>query len=734
MEISRSYSVAAPTFGHEQPPSPHVNPFWRAAGIRVLLVLLALIFGTGACSAQKSVNIHRIQSFLPDSPMYGSNVLTQGLVTLVLHDGFYIENSYETHWCLDPTILNCWDNDVTTAEGIFVHTGRIPDPSYAQPGYLVSVTGKVVHSNNSADPAARGLMIEVSDPPSRVDSAVYPMPPTIDAHVFASARTGVFGQWLEFAGMQVKISTLLTTSGTGGTVAGGTQAATSDGRFWGVMPDKTGANRPFRDPGISILDPVPAGAPGTVSQWSGNPSLLLIDSTARGGAPVDVTAGETVSDLVGIVDYHESAEGYTAILLRPDQGYGSIAPGPAPQGTPAALPSAVQSTVATQNLDNFVDRSTADATGFANRVDKAALDIVHFLNSPDILAVQQVQSMDALDALTAQIEADGGPTYTACWFKGNDPSALANGILVNPARVDVVSCSLADASKTYKAPDGKTATLFDRPPLILEAGLRRGQTVDFPLTVVNSELQDRTNIDDAAKGRGVRARRAAQAQELSAIVQQIQHSGKHVVVAGAFDSFEFSDGFVDTMGAIAGNPVDANLVTTPTRSVTNPALINLTTGTATPASDRYTYVENGSAEQTDHILVSSELGSMASLSYARIGADYPVADLNDNTTALHASSHDGLVGYLAIPQGAQFTVTSSVNPSIFMQNVVFTATLSGSTGVPTGAVTFYDGDSPLCVAQPLSGGSTTCAINTLSIGQHTIKADPAGLKRSASIP
>lgn len=691
------------------------------------LLFLVLICVSALADAQTAVNIHRIQSFLPNSPMFGKLVTTEGIVTVVLRDGFYIENSYETHWCLDPKLLNCWDNDVTTAEGIFVQTNGVPDPAYATVGALVTVTGNVVHSNTSADPAAVGLEIKATETPSRVDNTTHALPPTIAASVFASARTGVFGQWLEFSGMQVEIASLTTTSGTGGTVAKATQTATSNGQFWGVMTSKSGpTTRPVRAAGISVLEPVPAGAPSSIARWSGNPSLLLIDSTTRGGPALDVTANETISNLVGIVDYHESALGYTAILLDPANGHGAIAASPAAGGTPVAAGTSVQATIATLNLDGFFDSPVVDANGFATRVDKTALAVVHFLNSPDILALQQAASTAALNALASQIVADGGPAYKPCWFPGNDSTGLANGFLVNESRVDVSSCAAVDGDKGFKGPDGNGTKLFDRPPLVLIAGLKRGPIADYAITVINSELAERTEIDDPAAGPTVRARRAAQAEDLSAIVQSYQSMGKHVVALGDFHSFEFSDGFVDTMGAVAGAPSPANAVTLPASTVTSPPMVNLTTMAATPAEDRYTFAENGSAEQADHILVSAEFAGMASLSYARFGADFPAVDLNDNTTALHASSHDGIVAYLSIPQGGQFALTSSVNPSFFGQEVVFTAALSGAAGIPTGTVTFSDGGTTLCASQPMSDGTATCATRTLALGGHSIKADYSG--------
>ncbi len=65
-------------------------------------------------------------------------------------------------------------------------------------------------------------------------------------------------------------------------------------------------------------------------------------------------------------------------------------------------------------------------------------------------------------------------------------------------------------------------------------------------------------------------------------------------------------------------------------------------------------------------------------------------------------------------------LASSVNPSMFGQAVIFTATVAGSS--PTGTVSFKDGSSnfPGCVARPVSGGTAVCTVNQLGTGQHAV--------------
>jgi hypothetical protein len=75
-----------------------------------------------------------------------------------------------------------------------------------------------------------------------------------------------------------------------------------------------------------------------------------------------------------------------------------------------------------------------------------------------------------------------------------------------------------------------------------------------------------------------------------------------------------------------------------------------------------------------------------------------------------------------VSESALVSVDSSVNPSVYGQSVVFTATVSGTApggATPTGTVTFMDGNSALTSAT-LSGGSAAYATTVLAVGSHSI--------------
>src|SRR5205823_956474 len=72
---------------------------------------------------------------------------------------------------------------------------------------------------------------------------------------------------------------------------------------------------------------------------------------------------------------------------------------------------------------------------------------------------------------------------------------------------------------------------------------------------------------------------------------------------------------------------------------------------------------------------------------------------------------------------------SSVNPSVFGQNLQFTATVApaSGTGTPTGTVQFTVDGANFGSAATISGGSATSpTIGTLTVGTHSVGATYSG--------
>lgn len=144
----------------------------------------------------------------------------------------------------------------------------------------------------------------------------------------------------------------------------------------------------------------------------------------------------------------------------------------------------------------------------------------------------------------------------------------------------------------------------------------------------------------------VQQKRSLQAQSIAQEVQSIQSADSDValVVIGDFNAFEFTDGFVDAVGEIRGSfdPAD-NLLSG--ADLVDPDLMNQVF--SLPENERYSFIFRGNAQTLDHALTSKPLDlRVRGLQIARGNADAAVDLINDDTTPLRASDHDGLVLYI----------------------------------------------------------------------------------------
>ncbi len=339
------------------------------------------------------------------------------------------------------------------------------------------------------------------------------------------------------------------------------------GVFFGVLE---GVPRPFREPGIPAPDPGPSDAP----RFDSNPERLRVAGS------LTLTAGATVRSLTGPLDY--GARTYTII------------PETAPEisdlrtAQPVPAPGEGEFTVASVNLRRFTSQ----------RLDQAAAAIRDMLGSPDVLGVQEVEDLATLQALAARLDGQ----YLAFLEKGNDPSGFDLGLLVKSSRVTVEGVSQ----------EGRNEEFNDRPPLVL-----RARVAGEPVTVIVNHMRSRLDIEDPR----VQEKRRRQAEYLAGLVQSL--AAVNVVVTGDFNSFEFTDGYVDVMGIVTAQAGLTNLIET------------------LEPPERYSYVYNGDAQALDHILVSAGMRArLTRFAYARFNADFP------ETSRL--SDHDAPVAFFNV--------------------------------------------------------------------------------------
>jgi predicted extracellular nuclease len=545
--------------------------------------------------------IYEIQGNGLASPFAGQTVLTKGnVVTAVGADGFFIQ---------DPTP----DADPETSDGLYVFTGSAPAVAV---GDLVDVNAGVVEFFNMTEMSG---VIEVT-----VISSGNPLPAPVQLGPNLPSPTPPqpATEMERFENMLVRVEN--------GTVSGPTNQ-------FGESSIVAGPNRPFREPGI--LYPGLSGLP----VFDGNPEIFEIDN-GLGGPTIELAA-----DSVVIV-----AEGPLAFSFGDYQIWpttldveGTI------EATPVRPRAAGEFTVASQNLfrlfdttdDPSCDEETATPAQFADRLNKFSLQVRTVLGSPDVLAVSEVENLSTLQALAAKILADDpSVSYTAYLEEGNDIGCIDVGFLVRDT-VQVDSIAQFGKADTFEF-NGATALLNDRPPLLL-TGSYTGNGAAFPITVIAIHQRSLSGIDgDSTNAQRVREKRHQQALRLSQFIQQLQTGtpGLRLVAIGDFNSFEFTDGYVDVMGQVTGNPDPAGALI-PTTDEVNPDLTNQTF--SEPVDQRYSFVFDGSAQALDHGVTSQGLAPfMRGAEHSRGNSDAPFAFDADPSTPLRSADHDGLALFI----------------------------------------------------------------------------------------
>jgi hypothetical protein len=602
------------------------------------------------------IPIHEIQGAGPESPYVGQTVTTRGVVTARrFNNGFFVQ-----------TPDGMADADALTSEGIFVFTSVAP-PALAAVGAYVQVTGTVQEYIPAADPSSPSLT-EITGPIVAVRPEIVAIPAAVTLTADDLTAINTLANLERFEGMRVHVPSLRVVAPTAGSVSETNATGSSDGVFYGVIGDM---GRPFREPGIDTLDALPAGAPPAVPRFDGNPQRLRIASWGQiGSTRLEVTTGALVSNITGPLDF-----GWRAWTILPD-------PTPAVSGNATAMPmpepAATEFTVASFNMQRFFDTVNDPAVGepvlsdaaFKRRLAKASLAIRTVMYWPDILGVEEVENLSTLQTLAARLNADAvaagdpNPEYVAYLEEGNDPGGIDVGYLVKSARVDVVSVTQEGKDATFTDPtDGSLDLLNDRPPLVLDA-LVQGPVGAMPMTVIVNHLRSLNGLDDPADGPRVRAKRAAQAEFLAALIQARQAANpfERIVSVGDYNAYEFNDGHVDVIGTIKGTPTPPEYVVLASGDLVDPDLTDVVDLDLVPASERYSYVFDGSAQVLDHIIVNDHARQRLSrVHYTRSNADFPESYRSDGTRPERLSDHDVPVAYFVFPEAPK-VVLNGANP------------------------------------------------------------------------
>ncbi len=618
-------------------------------------------FFSGCPIPPQAAELYEIQGNGPTSPFNTFPVLTSGnVVTAVGPDGFFIQT---------PDAGS--DGDMETSDAVFVYTMSVPTVSV---GDVVDVDGVVEEffgfTQISGSPTvvvtpfgapidagtfkslsfkAAQELIELNGwkksalpPKVRLSRRGAPLPTAVvfDAVTPSPNQPQSANEYERFEGMRISVPS--------GIVCSGNQGFGSDPIAEVFVTSS--ANRCFREPGIEY--PGIGGLP----VWDGNPEIFELDVDKLGAPSTFISGGSTFS-AEGVLGFE-----FGGYELFPT----SLNVTPAPLPIPVRAKVAGEMTVASLNLfrffDDVDDPSSTSSTG-ANRDDtvvgtaewdrrrvKFADHIVNVLGSPDILGVQEAESLTVLQALAAEIQSlDASVSYTAYLEEGNDIGTIDVGFLVRDSvMVDAVTQINRDSTMVFSP----GSVLHDRPPLQLE-GSYIGNGAPFPVAVMVLHMRSLIGVDDPGPGGDFpRNKRLEQSQDVAQLVQDFQTANPTIpmIVVGDYNAFQFTDGFVDVVGQIRGevDPAD-NLLSGP--DLVNPNLTNLST--TVPVEEQYSFNFDGSAQILDHALATTATDVFfRELQYGRGNADAAEEIIEDDSTPVRASDHDGFAVYVMTDRDA----------------------------------------------------------------------------------
>ncbi len=231
--------------------------------------------------------------------------------------------------------------------------------------------------------------------------------------------------------------------------------------------------------------------------------------------------------------------------------------------------------------------------------------------------------------------------------------------------------------------------------------------------MIANHLRSLSDVSAATPaGLYARTKRRLQAEFLANLIQEHQVPGEHVVSVGDYNAFQFNDGYVDVMGTVLGAPTPADQVFLASQDLVDPNLDDTVNQIA--AEQRYSYIEDGTAQVLDHILVSSNmLTRFASLAFGRCNADFPESLRGNATRPERLSDHDPVVAYFTFPTAdLSLAVSGTPNPVLSGSNVTYTVAVTNSAADPALNVVLTDTvPAGITVTSVTPPGGWVCPVN-----------------------
>ena len=600
--------------------------------------------GGGSGSSPLAAAIYTIQGSGATSPLVGQTVVTSGVVTKLLNNGFFIQDLIG-------------DGNPATSDGIFVFTSSAP-PAAAAVGNLVQVTGSVVEFSSGTGTAATPLTEISSVTGVSLLGSGYSITPTTITLPLAE------GDSLErFEGMLVRIAGTLTVQQNYFQARYGQLTIAAGGRH----ETPTNRYRPGSPQALALAD---QQARGRLLLDDGS-SLQNLNPTSYAYANGVPRAGDLVSNLVGVIDFGlatSTASGAGLYRLQPTEAPVFAIANPRP-----ALPAPVGGnvTLGSMNVLNFFTTFTNGETASGQTGQGCSLggavsasncrganSLAEFVRqrekivralaglNADAVGLMEMQNngnvaaQNLVDALNAQV---GAGTYAVVPVPaaGTGDDAIRVAMIYKPGKLTLVGAPVSDP-----------ATINNRPPLAQTFAAANGEKFTLIVNHLKSKSScpaatdaDALGNTDAGDGQGCwNAQRVQQAQRLRTFVAQMQSaSGSNdVLLVGDFNAYAQEDpvydltssGYVDESGRFE------------------------TFG--------YSYVFDGTAGRLDHAITTSSLSAkVMGLTHWHIDADESLAqdynlefkqpacatcapDPYDGTLPFRASDHDPVLVGLAL--------------------------------------------------------------------------------------
>jgi predicted extracellular nuclease len=572
-------------------------------------------------------SISAIQGSGATSPFVGTTQTTEGVVTLVVNTGFYIQDAVG-------------DGNPATSDGLYVYTGSAANTIVA--GDMVRVSGTVIEftAGNAAKPITElGFVTAIST----IGSGISITPTNLTLPLAAN------DDFERYEGMLVRFTNTLTVSqnyflGRYGQVtlsSGRLEKATN--RYRAGSPEAIAAtaanlaNSIVLDDGLSTQNPNPL-------------PFIGADNTLR--------AGDTVSNLTGVIDFGLStstATGPSGYKLQP-----SITPTFSRDNPRTSAPEAVGGNVkvASFNVLNFFTTFTNGATadgqtgqgctqGTSTRASncRGANNITEFTRQrdkivsamkaidADVLGLMEMQNngdtavSNLIGALNAELGA-GTYAFVPRPANGTGDDAIRVAMIYKPGKVSLAGGSLSD-----------TDAINSRPTFAQGFALVNGERFAVVVNHFKSKSScpaDGSADDDHGDGQGCwNALRTLQAQRLTnAFIPQVQ------AAAGSTDVLVIGD--LNAYGA--EDPIQALL---------GVGMVSGIERFIRPHATPYSFVFDGESGYLDHALMTASLAQKTSgVVEWHINADEPsVIDYNtefkvqDLYTAspYRASDHDPVI-------------------------------------------------------------------------------------------